>query len=110
MSLQFQCPSCRALLSTSTAMSGSIVNCGRCHNDVVVPSIAPPVALPVPTIPVVSLPHIDTEPLRVKRSQRGMPLLLQLPIVGVIGLLLAVVVGLIFFNHRRMTVIRGTDR
>ena len=99
MCLQFQCPSCSARLSASTGQPGSIVTCGGCHNDIVVPSIAPPVALPVPTTSVVSLPQINTEPIRDKKPDRGMPLLLQLPIVGVLGLLVAVVVGLIFFNH-----------
>ena len=46
MSLQFKCPNCNTLLSTSTDKSGSIVNCGRCHKDLLVPQSVPPVATP----------------------------------------------------------------
>ena len=53
MSIQFHCPNCRTLLSTSTDKPGSIVSCVRCHKDIVVPNLPPPVASPIPTIPVV---------------------------------------------------------
>ena len=97
MSLQFQCPHCNSLLSASADKSGSVVSCGICHQDMVVPNVAPPVALPVPTNPVVFFPHIDTEPIRDKKPRRGIPLPLELLTVGVLGLLL-VVGGVIFFS------------
>ena len=53
MSLQFQCPSCHTLLSISNDKSGSVVACGRCHKDLVVPHVSAPVAVPVPEIQIV---------------------------------------------------------
>ena len=44
MSIQFRCPNCNALLATSTDKPGSIIACARCHNDLIVPESAPPVA------------------------------------------------------------------
>ncbi len=42
MPLQFHCPNCNALLSTSAENSGTIVNCGRCHMELLVPEPLPP--------------------------------------------------------------------
>ena len=47
MGIQFHCPSCNALLSTSTDEPGSIVSCGRCHTDLLVPQAVPAVVVPV---------------------------------------------------------------
>jgi len=46
MGIQFRCPSCNTLLSTSTENSGTMVNCGRCHIELLVPERLPPETTP----------------------------------------------------------------
>ena len=46
MSLQFHCPYCNTLLSTSAERSGTIVSCGRCHRQLRVPEPVAPETTP----------------------------------------------------------------
>ncbi len=71
MSLQFHCPNCDALLSTSAENSGTIVNCGRCHMELLVPEpLTPGTTPPVVEVDVQITAHplvdgftiIDDEP------------------------------------------------
>ena len=97
---QFHCSS-NAIVAVHRPVSRArSLLCGVCHKDMVIPNICPTVALPVPRISVVPdgpLPHIETQSLRGKRPQHGIPLPLDLLTIAVVGLFL-VVGRLIYFN------------
>ena len=117
MAIQFRCPSCQTLLSTSSHQPGSVVNCPRCAAKMHVPPtplpIATPVAGPPPpqsnhgpaSDPFASIVHAP-DPLQESKAWSASPTTTRLIAAGAsVGLFL--ILGLAFhqFGHR---VKRGT--
>ena len=92
MSLQFRCPSCNTLLSTSTDKLGAMVTCGRCHEKIQIPPVAsaanPMPALP-PAMPNASPPIIVIQagPLLGHKPRTASRTKTMMAIAGVIGLI-----------------------